>query len=229
MESGGMISSAANKQPPETARYYTDDPDANASRSVSNETASPVELLNESAPRRIPYRVYKRRFFGLGQLILLNIVVSWCWLTYASVSTTASKYFNVSLSAINWLSTAFLFAFVAASPVTIYVLNKRGPKAAIVVSGALIFLGSWIRYGGARSRSMRGENKFAIVMLGQILVGFGQPFVLSAPTRYSDIWFSDKGRIAATAVTSLANPLGGAVGATTCRSSSSSMRTVAPD
>lgn len=23
------------------------------------------------------YRVYKRRFFGLGQLVLLNIVVSW--------------------------------------------------------------------------------------------------------------------------------------------------------
>lgn len=41
--------------------------------------------------------------------------------------------------------------------------------------------------------------------------GFAQPFVLSAPTRYSDLWFSDKGRVSATALASLANPLGGAV------------------
>jgi sugar phosphate permease len=48
-------------------------------------------------------------------------------------------------------------------------------------------------------------------MFGQILTGFAQAFVLSAPTRYSDLWFSNRGRVAATAVMSLANPLGGAV------------------
>lgn len=30
-----------------------------------------------SAPSAQSYKVYKRRFFGLGQLVLLNIVVSW--------------------------------------------------------------------------------------------------------------------------------------------------------
>lgn len=49
-------------------------------------------------------------------------------------------------------------------------------------------------------------------MLGQILIGFSQPFVLTAPTRYSDIWFTGQGRTSATAVASLANPLGGALG-----------------
>ena len=29
------------------------------------------------AESREPYKVYKRRFFGLAQLVLLNIVVSW--------------------------------------------------------------------------------------------------------------------------------------------------------
>lgn len=48
-------------------------------------------------------------------------------------------------------------------------------------------------------------------MFGQILTGLAQPFVLAAPTRYSDLWFSNKGRVAATAIMSLANPLGGAV------------------
>lgn len=48
-------------------------------------------------------------------------------------------------------------------------------------------------------------------MFGQILIGLAQPFVLSAPSRYSDLWFTNRGRVAATAVMSLANPLGGAL------------------
>jgi hypothetical protein len=49
-------------------------------------------------------------------------------------------------------------------------------------------------------------------MFGQILTGIAQPFALCAPTRYSDIWFTGGGRVAATALTSLSNPFGAAVG-----------------
>jgi len=49
-------------------------------------------------------------------------------------------------------------------------------------------------------------------MFGQILIGLAQPFVLAAPTRYSDLWFSPRGRVSATAIASLANPFGGALG-----------------
>jgi FLVCR family MFS transporter 7 len=49
-------------------------------------------------------------------------------------------------------------------------------------------------------------------MFGQILTGLAQPFVLAAPTRYSDMWFTEGGRVGATALASLANPFGGAVG-----------------
>ena len=49
-------------------------------------------------------------------------------------------------------------------------------------------------------------------MFGQILIGLAQPFVLSAPTRYSDLWFTPRGRVSATAIASLANPFGGALG-----------------
>ena len=49
-------------------------------------------------------------------------------------------------------------------------------------------------------------------MFGQILIGLAQPFVLSAPTHYSDLWFTPQGRVSATAIMSLANPLGGALG-----------------
>ena len=50
-----------------------------------------------------------------------------------------------------------------------------------------------------------------MVMTGQVLIGLAQPFVFAAPTRFSDLWFTDRGRTTATAIASLANPFGGAV------------------
>ncbi|KAI9806126.1 MAG: hypothetical protein M1833_004533 [Piccolia ochrophora] len=154
------------------------------------------------------YRVYKRRWFGLLQLVLLNIIVSWDWLSFSSVSITSATYFDVSETAINWLSTSFLFSFCVASPAVLYVLNKGGPRPAIVIASSLVLAGNWIRYIGAKV----GNRSFAAVMFGQILTGMAQPFVLAAPTRYSDMWFTSTGRISATAVASLANPFGGALG-----------------
>ncbi|KAJ5640470.1 MFS-type transporter [Penicillium herquei] len=162
----------------------------------------------ETEPVTRPYKVYKRRFWGLAQLVLLNIVVSWDWLTFSSISSTAAEYFQVSESAINWMSTGYLFAFCIASPFVIWVLNKGGPKPAIVTTAALLFVGNWLRYAGTRANG----GIFGLAMFGQILIGLAQPFCLCAPTRYSDLWFSDKGRTSATAVASLANPLGAALG-----------------
>ncbi|KAK4457830.1 major facilitator superfamily domain-containing protein [Cladorrhinum samala] len=156
----------------------------------------------------VKYKVYKRRWFGLVQLTLLNIIVSWDWLTFSPVANHAAVYFNTTDTTVNWLSTAFLFAFSFITPVVIYVLHL-GPKHSIVTSAALILVGNWIRYAGCHSPS---GGKFGVVMFGQILNGLAQPFVLAAPSRYSDIWFTNRGRVAATALASLANPFGAALG-----------------
>lgn len=95
-----------------------------------------------------------------------------------------------------------------ASPFVIYVLHHGGPKPAILIASVLLLLGNWIRYGATRSGP---HGNFGGVMVGQILTGVAQPFVLAAPTRYSDLWFTNQGRVAATAVMSLANPFGGAL------------------
>ncbi|KAI0878708.1 major facilitator superfamily domain-containing protein [Hypoxylon argillaceum] len=156
----------------------------------------------------VVYKVYKRRWFGLVQLTLLNIIVSWDWLTFSPVSQYAAAYYGRSESDINWFSTAFLFAFVAISPLTIYMLHW-GPKPSIVTAAVFTIIGNVVRVAGSHSGD--GGN-YGVVMFGQILTGLAQPFVLSAPTRYSDLWFTNRGRVAATALPSLANPFGAALG-----------------
>jgi MFS family permease len=159
-----------------------------------------------STTSAVEYKVYKRRFFGLAQLCLLNIVVSWDWIAFAPVSSTSAEYFGTSETNINWVSTAFLFAFCITTPATFYVLHKYGTKTAIITAASLLLVGNWIKYGATRA------NNFAGVMVGQLIIGFAQPFVLSSPTSYSNLWFSAAGRTTATAVASLSNPFGAALG-----------------
>lgn len=84
-----------------------------------------------------------------------------------------------------------------------------GPKPSIVTAAVFTIIGNVVRVAGSHSGD--GGN-YGVVMFGQILTGLAQPFVLSAPTRYSDLWFTNRGRVAATALPSLANPFGAALG-----------------
>lgn len=49
-------------------------------------TSAPAEYDSSSASTRQTYKVYKRRFWGLAQLVLLNIVVSWDVGTHLPIS-----------------------------------------------------------------------------------------------------------------------------------------------
>ena len=49
-------------------------------------------------------------------------------------------------------------------------------------------------------------------MFDRNLIGFAQPFALSAAAHYSDLWFTSRGRISTTTLTSFANPFGAALG-----------------
>lgn len=129
------------------------------------------------------------------------------WLTFAPVASIAAEFFNTTESAVNWFSTAVLFSFVAMVPIVIYTLHW-GPKPSILTAALLMLVGNWIRYAGVKASS----PNFGVVMFGQIMLGFAQPFVLAGPTRYSDMWFTNRGRVAATALMSLSNPFGAAVG-----------------
>ncbi|KAF8426367.1 major facilitator superfamily domain-containing protein, partial [Tirmania nivea] len=155
------------------------------------------------------YKVYRRRWAGLLVLMVMNMVTSWGWLTFAPVSNYSQEYFRLSSATpINWLSTVVFFAYVAISPLVPYILNKRGIKVAVWISSLLTLVGFWVRYIGAKV----GDDGFGLVMLGQILIGFAQPFVLNVPTYYSDLWFTSNARVSATALASLANPFGAAIG-----------------
>ncbi|TXC02440.1 hypothetical protein FocTR4_00014782 [Fusarium oxysporum f. sp. cubense] len=155
-----------------------------------------------------PYRTYKIRWFGLVVLTLLNVMVSWSWLTFAPVTSSTAQFYGVDETMVNWLSSIFVFANFAMTFITIKLLDW-GLRPTLISGSALLLIGSWVRYAGSYSSD---GNTVSVVAVAQAILGMSQSLVLSAPTRFSETWFTSKGRVTATAVMSLANPTGAAIG-----------------
>ncbi|OGM45129.1 cell surface receptor/MFS transporter (FLVCR) [Aspergillus bombycis] len=174
---------------------------------VAQAGPSPCDL-SPGYQEPIMMTVYKRRFIGVAHLALLNIVVSWGWVTYPAVPVTSAEFLNVSVNAITWLSTGTLFAYCISAPFVFQTVERLGLRGSNIVTSVLLLVGNWIRYAGTVS----GVRNYGVVMFGQIVIGLAQPFCLSTPSKFSESWFTDKGRTSATAIATLANPLGAALG-----------------
>lgn len=152
------------------------------------------------------YKSYKRRWIGILGLSLFNILTSWGWLSFSAISSQTAELFGLSSEApVNWLSTVILFSYIVASPIVSYVLHRWNVKVAMFICALLCITGNWLRYAGTVTQ------KFGLVMFGQILIGFAQPFALNSPTYYTDLWFTSKSRVSANAIASISNPFGGAI------------------
>lgn len=71
-----MQDTTSTKTPVETRE------DVNITAPITNESsaarsATPREVQEDAVQPHEPLRLYKRRFFGLFQLVLLNVIVSW--------------------------------------------------------------------------------------------------------------------------------------------------------
>ncbi|CAK3864356.1 Major facilitator superfamily domain-containing 7 [Lecanosticta acicola] len=165
------------------------------------------DIESEGLVKERKYRLYKRRWFGLAELTLLNFAVGRGYAAPGVVSSTATAWYGISFAESNYLSVASSLVFIVPAPFTIWILNRWGPKFSIIVACIFTVIGNWIIYGGARA------HNFPVNIFGTIVHSLALPFILAMPTRYSRQWFGDRGRTLATALPSLAYALGSGVGA----------------
>jgi predicted MFS family arabinose efflux permease len=77
-----------------------------------------------------------------------------------------------------------------------------------MIIGALLNLGVWIRL----SALISPDRSYPLLMLGQIFPAIAAPFSLNLTALFAARWFSPQQRDIATAIGSMANPLGAAFG-----------------
>ena len=131
------------------------------------------------------------------------------WLTYAPITTATAEHFDVSESAVGWLSQVFPLLYVVLAIPAGLALDRRFRSA--------LLTGAWLTAVGGAVRL--GSDTFAAALAGQILIACAQPLILNAVTKVALTAVPDDlakgislGSAGIFAGTALALPLGPALG-----------------
>lgn len=84
-----------------------------------------------SKPPLFELRTYPQAWIALFLLVLLRTAVSVFQFTFSVVPGITSEYFNVSLSAVNWLANIQCIIYVIMSFFTGFIFEKLGVKRSV--------------------------------------------------------------------------------------------------
>ncbi|KAG8896413.1 hypothetical protein FRB99_008897, partial [Tulasnella sp. 403] len=156
------------------------------------------------------YRLYRRRFLGCAALCLLNLVGGLNWLWFSAISIDTANAFHFSISQVNWLSNTINVVYLPTSFVIPWLARRYGVQNCAFLATASFFLAGWLRYAGT-AKSLTPKGAYSLLIIGQLLAGFSQPWCQILAPKFSELWFGLEGRTTATMLVSFANPIGSAL------------------
>ncbi|MCK4410777.1 MFS transporter, partial [Candidatus Bipolaricaulota bacterium] len=151
-------------------------------------------------------RVYGYRWIMLAAFMLVVAANQLLWITFASVTGDAARFYGVSDLAIGLLSMIFMIVFIIASIPASWIIDTYGIRIGVGIGAALTGLFGLLR--GLFAADYTG------VLIAQIGIAVGQPFVLNAIAKIAGRWFPLNERATATGMGTLAIYLGIFVGLT---------------
>jgi len=142
------------------------------------------------------FKVYGYRWVMLLVFMLAVAVTQLMWITFASITSDAVKFYNVSDLSIGLLSMIFMIVYIVVSIPASWVIDTYGLRVAVGIGAALTGLFGLMRGLAA--------SNYTLVLIAQIGIAIGQPFVLNAVTTVAARWFPARERATASGLGMLA-------------------------
>jgi len=127
------------------------------------------------------FKVYGTRWIMLTVYMLMIAVNQLLWITFAPITSDATKFYGVSDLKIGILSMCFMVVYIGVSIPASWIIDKYGLRTGVGI-GAL-FTGI---FGFLRGFAGTDYN---LLLLAQIGIAVGQPFILNAITKLAARWF----------------------------------------
>ncbi len=146
------------------------------------------------------FQVYGYRWVMILAFMLIVLVNQMMWITFAPITGEAVGHFGVSELEIGLLSMSFMVVYILVSFPASWVIDTYGIRIGVGVGAVLTGV-----FG-----LMRGlvTPNYTLVLVAQIGIGIGQPFILNALTTVAARWFPVEDRATMTGLGSLAMYLG---------------------
>lgn len=150
------------------------------------------------------YKVYGYRWVVLLAFMFAVVVNQLLWITFAPITSSAARYYGVSDLSIGLLSMSFMIVYIVISIPASWVIDTYGIRVAVGIGAALTGVFGLLRGLWA--------TDYTLVLIAQIGIAIGQPFILNAITKVAARWFPIQERATASGLGSLAMYLGIVVG-----------------
>ncbi|MCL5952761.1 MAG: MFS transporter [Chloroflexi bacterium] len=146
------------------------------------------------------FKIYGYRWAMLVAFMFVVAVNQLLWITFASITGTAVTFYGVSDLSIGLLSLVFMIVYIFVSIPASWAIDTFGIRVAVGIGAALTGI-----FG-----LMRGvfAPDYNLVLIAQIGIAIGQPFILNAVTTIAARWFPIQERATAAGLGSLAMYLG---------------------
>ena len=149
-------------------------------------------------------KVYKYRWVVLAVYMLVVAINQLLWITFAPITSTAAAYYDVTDLSIGMLSLCFMIVYIFVSIPASWVIDTYGIRIALGIGVVLTGVFGLMRGLAA--------DDYTWVLLAQIGIAVGQPFILNAVTTLSARWFPTQERATAAGLGTLAIYIGIIIG-----------------
>ncbi|MEI6047631.1 MAG: MFS transporter [Bacteroidota bacterium] len=146
------------------------------------------------------FKVYGIRWIMLSVYMLMAAVNQLLWITFAPITGDATKYYGVSDLQIGILSMCFMIVYVVVSIPASWAIDKYGIRIGVGIGA--VFTGIF-----GLLRGLAGPD-YNLLLLSQIGIAIGQPFILNAITKLAARWFPIEERATAAGLGTLSMYIG---------------------
>jgi MFS family permease len=150
------------------------------------------------------YKSYKYRWVVLAVYMYISALTQLYWLNFAAIDTFIEEHFSITASSVMWFTLVFPLVQVLLSMPAGIVIDKKGFKYGVGIGALFTGLFAMLR--------LVNTDSFTILLISQIGIAVGQPFVLNGVTKLVVTWFPQKEEATAVGLGSLALLVGMMVG-----------------
>jgi sugar phosphate permease len=150
------------------------------------------------------YKIYRYRWVVLAVYMYISALTQLYWLNFAAITTVIQQRFQWTLSSIMWFTLVFPLVYVVLSIPAGMLIDKKGFKYGVGIGALFTGIFAMLR--------LVNSDSFTILLVSQIGIAVGQPFVLNGITKLVVTWFPQKEEATAVGLGSLALLVGMMVG-----------------
>ena len=123
---------------------------------------------------------------------------------FSPITTIIQELYGITDFEAQLLMMVFVILYIPLMFPANYLIENKGICIPIYIASVTMILGAWIR--------MLVNVNYNFVLVGQIFMAIGQPFMLTGPAKVAGLWFSENEQALATTLGSLAQPIGAMIG-----------------